>query len=247
MPETTVASGRAPTSGGRTKRRLADVDTIPATATPQDKSTSNKKQRIGPSNSNSNIPRTLPMQPHEELLAELKGKYSILTASVISSSKINKKVTQVLSHLGHVDLFSQSSIPGVMMLHARVGDSGKMVTVMELAKKRMDEAGQPWYQYNRVYEVSDNGMKLKSTGKAFDQTMIEKSIIGQDGDEDEEDDDFEPVETAFDRAVRDKPASDLKETYMSVFLSRVPIPELQSKAFITLQTSTKAADRLRKA
>lgn len=246
MPDTTMAFGRTPSSGGRTKRRLADVDTIPATAAPQDKSTSNKKQRVGPSSSS--IPRTLPMQPHEDLLAELKGKYTILTASVISSSKINKKVTQVLSHLGHVDLFSQSSVPGVMMLHARVGDSGKMVTVMELAKKRMDEAGQPWYQYNRVYEVSDNGTKLKPAGKAFDHTVIEKSVIeGQDGDEDEDEDDFEPVETAFDRAVRDKPASDSKETYMSVFLSRVPIPELQSKAFITLQTSTKAVGPHRKA
>lgn len=245
MPETTMASGRTPSSGGRTKRRLADVDTIPATAAPQDKST-NKKQRVGPSSSN--IPRTLPMQPHEELLAELKGKYSIVTASVISSSKINKKATQVLSHLGHVDLFSQSSIPGVMMLHARVSDSGKMVTVMELAKKRMDEAGQPWYQYNRVYEVSDNGMKLKPAGKAFDQTVVENSVMeGQDEGEDEEDDAFEPVETAFDRAVRGKPASDSKETYMSVFLSRVPIPELQSKAFITLQTSTKAVGRHRQA
>lgn len=242
-----MASGRTPSSGGRTKRRLADVDTIPATAAPQDKSTSNKKQRIGPSSSS--IPRTLPMQPHEDLLAELKGKYTILTASVISSSKITKKVTQVLSHLGHVDLFSQSSVPGVMMLHARVGDSGKMVTVMELAKKRMDEAGQPWYQYNRVYEVSDNGTKLKPTGKALEHAVIEKSVMeGQDGDDyEDEDDDFEPVETAFDRAVRDKPASDSKETYMSVFLSRVPIPELQSKAFITLQTSTKAVGPYSKA
>lgn len=236
-----MAPSRMPSSGGRTKRRLADVDTIPATATPQDESTSNKKQRVGPSSSS--IPRTLPMQPHEELLAELKGKYSIVTASVISSSKINKKVTQVLSHLGHVDLFSPSSTPGVMMLHARVSDSGKMVTVMELAKKRMDEANQPWYQYNRVYEVSESGMKSKHASKAFDQTEIENSVVeGHDEDEDE-DEAFEPVETAFDRAVRDKPTSDSKETYMSVFLSRVPIPELQSKPFITLQTSTKPVGR----
>lgn len=244
MPETTMAPGRTPTRSGRTKRRHADVDTIPATAASQGKST-NKKQRTGPSSSN--IPRTLPTQPHEELLAELKGKYSIVTASVISSSKINKKVTQVLSHLGHVDLFSQSSTPGVIMLHARVSDSGKMVTVMELAKRRMDEAGQPWYQYNRVYEVSKDGIKLKPTGKALDQNLIGNSAMeGQNEDEDE-DDAFEPVETTFDRAVRVKPASDSKETYMSVFLSRVPIPELQSKEFITLQTNANAASKTRQA
>ncbi|KUI55436.1 hypothetical protein VP1G_02731 [Cytospora mali] len=240
-----MASSRMPSSGGRTKRRLAETDTIPATAAPQDKPTSNKKQRVGPSSSN--IPRTLPMQPHEELLAELKDKYTIATASVISSSKINKKVTQVLSHLGHVDLFSQSSIPGVMMLHARVGDSGKMVTVMELAKKRMNEAGQPWYQYNRVYEVSDDGAKSKPVSKGLGQTMIQDSVVEvPDEDEDEENEAFEPVETAFDRAVRDKPACDSKSAYMSVFLSRVPIPELQSKAFITLQTNMDAVASRRK-
>lgn len=243
MPETVMASNRVPHSGGRAKRRLvdADVDTIPATAAPRDKPSSNKKQRVGPSISS--IPRTLPMQPHEDLLAELKGKYAIVTASVISSSKINKRVTQVLSHLGHVDLFSQSSTPGVMMLHARVNDSGKMVTVMELAKKRMDEAGQPWYQYNRVYEVSDDGVRARHAAKGINQIVLD----GQDEDaEDDEEDAFEPAETAFDRAVRDKPASDPKSAYMSTFLSRIPIPELQSKAFITLQTNGDVLGRLRK-
>lgn len=241
-----MASNRAPSSGGRTKRRLADIDTIPATAAPQDKSTSNKKQRVGPSISN--IPRTLPMQPHEDLLTELKGKYAIATASVISSSKINKKVTQVLSHLGHVDLFSPASIPGIMMLHSRVSDSGKMVTVMELVKRRMDEAGLPWFQYNRIYEVSDDGTKFRPTTRGLDQSVIEDTVMeGEFDDEDDEEDAFEPVETAFDRAIRDKPASDPKMAYMSVFLSRVPMPELQSTAFVTLQTNADVLGRLRKA
>ncbi|ROW10014.1 hypothetical protein VPNG_06545 [Cytospora leucostoma] len=247
MHEMAIASNWTPSSGGRTKRRLADVDTIPATAISQDKSTSNKKRRVGPSSSS--IPRTLPMQPNEDLLAELKGKYTIVTASVISSSKVNKKVTQVLSHLGHVDLFSPSSIPGVMMLHARVSDSGKMVTVMELAKRRMNEAGQAWYQYNRVYEVADDGARPRPAGKRVGQTVIKDTVLnGQDEEEeDEEEDDFEPVETAFDRAIRDKPPSDSKTAYMSIFLSRVPIPELQSKTNITLQTNNDAVGRRHRA
>jgi len=180
------------------------------------------------------------MQPHEELLQELEGKYSIATASVISSSKINKKVTQVLSHLGHVDLFSQTSTPGVMMVHARANDANKMVTVMEIAKRQMNQAGQPWYQYNRVYEVADgHGSKGKPTGRGADQTVIENTVLGaKDADSgDEGEDPFEPAETPFERAVREKPAEESKTTYMSVFLSRVPMPELQSKAYITLQTN----------
>lgn len=185
------------------------------------------------------MPTTLPMQPHEELLRELKGKYSIATTSVIGSSKINKKVTQVLSHLGHVDLFSQSSVPGVMMVHARASDANKMVTVMEIAKRQMNQAGQPWYQYNRVYEVADGrGATGNPNGRGADQTVIENTVLGGDeAGEDDEDDAFETVETAFELAVREKPAEESKATYMSIFLSRVPMPELQSKAYITLQTN----------
>lgn len=180
------------------------------------------------------------MEPHEELLAELKGKYEIMTTSVISSSKIHKKVTTVLSHLGHVDLFSQESRPGVMMLHARATDASKMVTVMELAKRRMGEIGQVWYQYNRVYEVAEErgnkaSLPLNSGGWADGaQTVIEDTVLE---DEDDEDDAFEPIETPLNLAIRDKPAIVSKNTYMSMFLSRVPMLELQTKASITLQTN----------
>lgn len=175
------------------------------------------------------------MQPHQELLQELTGKYSIATTSVIASSKINKKVTQVLSHLSHVDLFSQSSVPGVVMVHARANDANKMVTVMEIAKRQMNQAGQPWYQYNRVYEVADGrSSRANPTGRVANQTVIENTVLG---DEEDEEDAFEPVETAFERAIREKPVEESKMTYMSIFLSRVPMPELQSKAYITLQTN----------
>ncbi|KAK2615625.1 hypothetical protein N8I77_002369 [Diaporthe amygdali] len=234
-----------PSTGGGAKRPVADVD-IPGTEPSSTETNANKRQRVG--RSNSTIPKTLPMQPHEALLEELKGKYSIATTSVIASSKINKKVTQVLSHLGHVDLFSPSSIPGVMMVHARANDANKMVTVMEIAKRQMNKAGQPWYQYNRVYEVADErDSRFNATGRVADQTVIENTLInGQDadGEEDDEDDAFEPVETAFERAVREKPAEESKATYMSIFLSRVPMPELQAKTYITLQTNGAEIGRL---
>lgn len=129
------------------------------------------------------------------------------------------------------------------MVHARANDANKMVTVMEIAKRQMNQAGQPWYQYNRVYEVADGRGSRENvpTGRKADQTVIENTVLeGGDADEDDEDDEddaFEPVETAFERAVLDKPAEESKTTYMSIFLSRVPMPELQSKAYITLQTN----------
>ncbi|POS77528.1 hypothetical protein DHEL01_v204079 [Diaporthe helianthi] len=231
-PNTAAGAG----GSGGTKRPASEID-VPETQSSSSGINSNKRQRVG--HSNSTIPVTLPMQPHEELLQELQGKYSIATASFISSSKINKKVTQVLSHLGHVDLFNQTSTPGVMMVHARANDANKMVTVMEIAKRHMNQAGQPWYQYNRVYEVADGrGSKSKSNDRGADQTVVENTVLGgEDADEDDEEDDFEPVQTAFERAIQEKPAEEPKTTYMSIFLSRVPMPELQSKAYMTLQTN----------
>ncbi|KAI3394674.1 hypothetical protein diail_2421 [Diaporthe ilicicola] len=233
----------SPGTGGGAKRPVAEVD-VPGTEPSPTETNSNKRQRVG--RSNSTIPKSLPMQPHEELLQELRGKYSIATTTVISSSKINKKVTQVLSHLGHVDLFSPSSIPGVMMVHARAHDANKMVTVMEIAKRQMNKAGQPWYQYNRVYEVADGrGPGANGTGRKEDQTVIENTVLeGQGADGGDDDDAFEPVETAFERAIRERPAEESKATYMSIFLSRVPMPELQSKTYITLQTNGAEIGRL---
>lgn len=188
----------------------------------------------------STIPRTLPTEPHEALVQELSGKYHIQTTSVIASSKINKKVTSVLSHLGHVDLFDPKSRPGVIMLHARDKDASKMVTVVELAKRRLTEAGQPWFQYNRVYQVAEpprvstNSRRSRGVG---DQTVIEDTCLGDDEDEDDEDA-FEPVQNAFEQAVQEKPLVEHKNTYMSMFLARVPIPELQAKTFVSLQTNS---------
>lgn len=257
MPgSTAISSSFVPSSSNPKKRGHREVEVevdaeqIPDSSTggPQavpsglnsDLTYNQKKQRVGPSTST--IPRTLPMQPHEELLQELKGKYNIATTSVISSSKINKKVTSVLSHLGQVDLFNPQSRPGVMMLHARDKDASKMVTVMELAKRRMTEAAQPWFQYNRIYQIAEEPKarisKLSNRGKGVNQTVINDTILGGNEDEvEDEEDAFEPVENSFEQAVRDKPAVESKSTYMSMFLSRVPIPELQAKAFISLQTN----------
>lgn len=251
------ASSSNPISNPRRKRDFAEVDTVPATSSTDPQTTSRKQRRVGPAPSI--VPQTLPVQPHKELLEELRGRYEVATASVISSSKIGKKVTAVLAHLGHVDLFSPDSRPGVMMLHARAGDASKMVTVMELAKRRMGEAGIVWYQYNCVYEIAgpQGGAASSSGGGAGSQIIVEDTVMGgavygqeeeeQDDGEEGDDDDFEQVDTHLELATRDKPAVEPKSTYMSVFLSRVSIPELQAKASMTLQTNANESGSRRKA
>lgn len=226
---------------------IRSADLIDLTAD-EDPRPSRKHRRTGPSSST--IPRTLPTGPHAELLAELKGKYLMLTTSVISSSKINKKVTAVLQHLGHVDLFNKAWVPGVMMLHARAAEVSKLVTVMEVAKRRIEEMGQVWYQYNRVYEVANeqgsngndkNGKRHETNGEdsaESSQMVIEDTVLEE---QENEGDAFEPTaKTLSDLTIEDNPAiaeAKKKNSFMSIFLTRVPMPELQAKPSFTLQTN----------
>lgn len=271
----------APKSSGFSmarKRGHADMETVPGTpplpntadtsdtvdlTSSEDPRPSRKQRRTGPSplfkKTTATVPRTLPMDPHDALLEELKGKYVILVATVISSSKIEKKITTVLDHLGHIDMFDPACVPGVMMLHARAGDTSKMVTVMETAKRRMGQLGQKWYQYNRVYEVAkelddkgDNSNAISSggDGEGGTQTVIDDTMFMDGNEEDDDNKAFEPTKSIFDvtlqptrslfdLTLQDKPATDTKKknVYMSIFLSRVPMPELQDKPSFTLQTN----------
>lgn len=243
------------------KRNLAELDTMATESsspavnsneiidlTSADQHTPPRKQRrVGPSNST--IPRTLPMAPHEDVLAELKGKYVILTASIISSSNIHKKVDQVLDHLGFINMMDPDCLPGVMMVHARARDINKLVTVMEKCKHRLSERKERWFQYNRVYEVaeeqgggkkkenihngdSDNGCSASGTGAAVDDTIM--------GAQEEQDQDgaFEPTRSLHDLTLRDRPTAELnKNAFISIFLARVPMPELRAKPSFTEQNN----------
>lgn len=255
MADSPAVASRNPSktvpSNTRRKRTHAEVDTIPASAYSRKNGITTTDpinltdEPARPHKQARPTPRTLPMEPHAEVLAELKDKYSLITATVISSSKIEKKVTAVLAHIGRVDMFSMTSVPGVVMLHARAGEANKLVTVMELAKRRMTEVGYKWYQYNRVYEVAEErrGVNGKDSAKNNNKAASAgdpSQIVIDDKDEDEEDDEadaFEPAKTLNDLTIHDKPATESKNAYMSVFLSRVPMPELQTMPSFTLQTN----------
>lgn len=237
MPAIVQSTGTSSKSKG-SKRPHPDAETIIPASSTNITPASQKKQRVGPSTSS--IPRTLPMHPHEDILGELQKKYKVLDTSVISSSKIEKKVSSILAHLGRFDFVDLAVLPGIMMLHARASDTGKMTSVIELVKRRIGESHQPWYQYNRLYEVSSEGRPKQQPS----QTVIEETVLGENED-DGEDDDFEMMDTPFERALREKPVAETMP-YMSIFLSRIPVPELQAKSYITIQSNVDEIGRYRR-
>lgn len=196
-----------------------------------------KRVRTGPAPPH--VPNTLPMQPHEDVLAELKPKYDVKTLSVISSTPIAKRVEQVLAHLGRFHPSDMSVLPGVVLVHARADQAGKMTSVVELVKRRVHEAEQKWFQYNRLYEVS------VEPRRAAERSIIEDTVLGDHGGGSEEEDDFEVMQTPFERAVHKEPEVTMKP-YMSIMLSRVPILELQAKDYITTQSNSDQIEYLRK-
>ncbi|TPX12226.1 uncharacterized protein E0L32_007112 [Thyridium curvatum] len=208
-----------------------------------------KRQLTGPSTSQ--IARTLPLEPHSAVLGELRASYDVLTLSVISSSKIEKRVTAALAHLGRFHPSDMAVRPGVVMLHARARDAGKMISIAELVRRRLAEGGYKWYQYNRLYDVETQVRDAGPPPSVVEETVLlkkgprpskgghaEKDEQDEEDEEEEDDDedDFEAMPTRFKDAVMER-KNTVAKPYMSVMLSRVPIPELQAKAIFTCQSN----------
>lgn len=177
---------------------------------------------------------------HEATLAELQPKYDVLTASVISSTKMSARVTRVLDHLRRnksqtaeaKDADSKESTP-IVLLHARPGDVGKMISVAEKAKELLAGEGGAVYQYSHLFEVPP---------RPAESTVVEETVLGgakgegDAGEEGEESDDgFEKLEL-FERAANPKEKTRPVKS-LGIFLSGAPVPELKGKAGITTQTA----------
>ncbi len=196
-----------------------------------------KKQHTGPNTSQ--IPHSLPLEPHEAILAELRPRFEIRTLSVISSSKIEQRVSAVLSHLGRFHPTDMAILPGVVLIHARSHEVAKMISIVEIVRRRVHESGQKWYQYNRLYEIETEAPTEPSI---IEETVLMDDVAGepeenQIADNNDNDDGVENIPPRFQAAVADKKAKVMATTYMSIFLSRVPVPELQAKDAVTVQSN----------
>ncbi|SPO06665.1 uncharacterized protein DNG_09357 [Cephalotrichum gorgonifer] len=177
----------------------------------------------------------------EATLAELRLKYDVLVASVLSSTKIKTRIERVTSHLRQTVSQASASggadgegLPALVLLHARPAEVGKMITMVEKTKELLAPEGSgAIYQYNLLFELPP---------KPAEATIVEETVLeGGDREVGEESDDgFEKLEI-FERAANPKaPARPVRA--MGIFLSTVPVQELKSKAGITAQTTGTAPE-----
>ncbi|KAL8738999.1 MAG: hypothetical protein Q9181_000281 [Wetmoreana brouardii] len=129
------------------KRRKIDSEKpLPTTSTSEASSTSDPKSQL--TESNDNPTSAVLSLPHE--IQHLQDQYHFSTMSIISSSKIHQKVTNLLARVEKSVTASASAKPGVVVVEAKAAAASKMISVVEIAKADIAKHGGTWYQYSRL-------------------------------------------------------------------------------------------------
>lgn len=169
------------------------------------------------------------------LMTSLVATYEVHDMKIVSSSKIQAKVTAIVETLGSFS-FVAAFKPNVMLVHAKGPASSKLISIIEIAKRGIAKAGGKWYQYNflgRTLAVQENrpvptqctgyplGGKIDADSNAMEINENEDS----QGFNDEEIS-FETMKTPLQRAIEGKPKVEAIPV-LAVFLSRVRIDILK--------------------
>lgn len=162
---------------------------------------------------------------HGQIMRELSPKYNTVTVNVISSSKIQQRVTSIKNSLAA----STSEKPVIVLVHSRPRETCKVITIVELCKRLN---GVKVHQYNELFELPEDQVKPNPRDK-IDETVLPR----KDGDDSEEsdEDDFEVMQQSrfVNAVIPTGPARKTKS--LRVFLSVVPIPELKARPSVTAQ------------
>ena len=189
-------------------------------------------------------------------LYHIQTKYDFTTMSIISSSKIEQKVRNLLLRLEKFSFADINAKPGVVALHAKASVATKLISIVEIAKKRIMKGGGKWWQYSRLHgeitELKEKREKVKSEGSTLlewekkQATEMGAKSSKSDGEnvdltmdvddalkEDEEEAAFETMnekkqttEVAF--SSDKEPRRKIRAVpIMTIYMSRVPIVEFK--------------------
>lgn len=158
-----------------------------------------------------------------ELPAEigtLKTTYDVTDMSIISSAKIEAKVTRVLETLAKFSFMPvvPPCKPNIIYLHAKAPCASKLVSILEIAKRTIAEKKGKWYQYTQLGEVKEERQREVTNGDAM--------MIDDDTTADTTDFRFETMKTPFERATEGRPKI-RAVPFLGVYLSRVRVESLK--------------------
>jgi hypothetical protein len=163
--------------------------------------------------------------------SDLTATYDVTSINVLSSTHIQKKVTQTLALLSEYPAVGK---PKVVLLHAKAPVASKLITIVEITKREIAKSGGKWFQYNKIEEIMVEQKEVPKKDKGKDEEG------NAAGDEDEQDEEeamaFETMKTPFERAIEGKPKV-RGVPVMTLYLSRFRIDSLR-RAFGYVQMIT---------
>ena len=107
-------------------------------------------------------------------LRPLRAKYDLVTMSIVSSSSIYQKVRSVLDHMVKFSFADPRAKPGVLILHAKGNVAGKMISIVEIAKREIEKERGSWWQYSGVHtEITDLKELQVTKGSQTEKTLSE--------------------------------------------------------------------------
>ncbi len=196
-----------------------------------------------------------PTQSRPSEVRHLQDKYELITMSILSSSKIEQKVRNLLLRISKFNYANTKAKPAVVMLHAKGDVAGKMVSIVEIAKAEMQKENGKLYQYNGLHgetsELKVKEPKRTGGGKTVAEWTKEHPGLENPGLEtinecgkytlgtaDRSDDDMEMVDATDDAFETMAPPSRGYDTtearkkiraypVLTIYLARVPVPELK--------------------
>jgi len=163
------------------------------------------------------------------LMKCLVATYEVTSMNIISSSKIQSKVTTIIEKLGSFSPAATTK-PNIVLLHAKGAMASKLITVVEITKREIAKAGGKWYQYNVLGQILAPQEEKFAIMKGLRYTLGPKPDADTDSMEvdtkedsqtiNEEETTFETMKTPLERAIEGKPKVQAIPVIL-IFLSRV--------------------------
>lgn len=173
--------------------------------------------------------------PDIAALEFLPSRYHVQSHSVLSSSKIQNRVTAILRH---VDAYDPNDFakPPLSVLHARAPDANKLIAIAEIAKREMARPSSSssttktahWFQY---MTLGEQVVERPRDAHSNSQSVVKDTMLGstagshEDGEGDESGD-FETIKTRMERAVEGRPVV-RGVPMVSLFLCRTSVDVLK--------------------
>jgi hypothetical protein len=179
-----------------------------------------------PNVNNSSFPTTISPAELPSIPNDLATTHEITSINIISSTQIQKKVTQTLTTLSSYPTIPPAKTP-LVILRAKAPVASKLITIAEIAKREIGKGGGKWFQYNKLEGITVEVERKESPKKdGRGEAGVKNGGDEEEGQDGEEGDRFEVMKTPFERSIEGKVK--IRETpVMTLYLSRVRVDSLR--------------------